>query len=308
MESDLRHAALCGALVGLRHDVGGAEIAVHLAVGDEVGVQSHAAADVEPRYEVVVGFGVVVELARHQQLDAHLLQPIVGHSLQQQVEPLVVAYEAEEQHIAPLGGQPYSLAGLLDGHRGAVVVVERMRAESARLTLLRVEEVGVGEHRAAHGHHAVDRAHEVVGEQAVARALLVRHQVVQYAHPAQPLALGHAVHGAQRRSHERQPELGDEQVGALLPYVTARSYPAERIDGVEHARNLQPLGSGLVAVLSLAGEEERRVLQREGDDLHLVSMRLVLTCYALVECCQAAAVGPSRAKNNHFHPDSRFSF
>ena len=47
VEGDLGDAALRGGLVGLCHDVGRAEVAVHLAVGDEVGAEHHAVLDAQ---------------------------------------------------------------------------------------------------------------------------------------------------------------------------------------------------------------------------------------------------------------------
>ena len=171
----------------------------------------------------------------------------------------------------------------------------------AGFALFGVEEVHVGQHRTAHGHHAVHRAHEILGEELVARTFLVGDEVVEDRDAADAFAACHTVHRAQRRRHERQPELGNQQIGLLLLDVTPYGNPVEGVDGVETPCNLQPFGGRLGAVLRLAGEEERGILQREGDNLHLMPLRLVFARQPLVEGRQAAAIGPRCTQDDDFH-------
>ena len=196
MEGYLCDAALRGSLVGLHHQVGSAEIAVHFVVGYEVRVHHHAAVDVQPPQLVHIRLRVAVELAGHDELHAHVLHALVGHGVEQQVETLVVAYEAEEEHIALALAQPYQVEGFLAGKRLAVVVVERVRTEHAWLLVFGVEEVGIGQHRLRHGHHAVDRSDEVFGKQPVAGTLLVGYEIVEYGDAAYAFAFCDAQCGA----------------------------------------------------------------------------------------------------------------
>ena len=52
-------------------------------------------------------------------------------------------------------------------------------------------------------------------------------------------------------------------------------------------------GLGRSGVLRSAWEEERRILQRIGVKLHLVTVSLELTCQTFTEGCDAATIGPT---------------
>ena len=78
MVSNLTHTALRGVFVGLHHQVGRTEVAVHLMVGDELGVHHHTVADVVAADQLAVGLGVAVELAGHNQLYAKALNQLVS--------------------------------------------------------------------------------------------------------------------------------------------------------------------------------------------------------------------------------------
>ena len=268
-------------------------------VGDKVGLQHHAVADAESLKLLHVRFRVAVEFARHDELCPQRLEAFVGHCLEQQVEPLVVADETEEEDVTVPGVEAEHLQRLLPSETGSIVVIKGMGTESARLAMSGIEDVYVGQHRAAHGHHAVDRPHEIFGKQLVARTLLVGHQIVEDGNAFG--AFRQSVHCAQCRRHEGQPEFGDQQVGALPLDVASHTQPVEGVDGVEPTCNLQPFRGRLVAVLRLPGEEERRVLEREGHYLHLMPQRLVFACQPLVESRQPTSVGPSCTQNDNPH-------
>ena len=175
-----------------------------------------------------------------------------------------------------------------------------MRRQQARFLV--VERLEVVVHRLRHGYEGVDAADEVLGQNLVARPVFVRYYVVKYGYD---LGLSVALHYARYRAeawrHERQPELDDEQVSVLLLQFASHFYPVEQIYGVDLALYVKVFGARVWRILRFAGEEERGVLQGEGEYLHLVALLDVLSGYPFVEIGYAASVRPRRTNDQYLH-------
>ena len=141
---------------------------------------------------------------------------------------------------------------------------------------------------------------EVLAEYLVSWLVLVRYEVVYQAYTSGSGFPGHTGDSTQRRAHKRHPESKDDYVRLHLAQFSSGAYPVERIAGIEHPAYIQPLRGGTVRILGLAGEQERRVLERESNQLDLAAARGELGCKPFAESGYSAPVGVCGAYYNYF--------
>ena len=209
MEGYLGYAALCGAFVGLCDEVGGAEIPVHLAVGNEIGAEFDAVGDAELLDLLEVWLGIAIEFACNDEVYVALAYAWVGHCIEEEVETFVVSNEAEEKDVASVRVETEDAPGFVFGEYVAIVVVEGVRTELSRF--LGVEKVQVVEYGARHGDEGIGGTHEVACKETVAGSVFVWDDVVEDGYYASVVVASHAaLYCPEARGHEWEPELGDE--------------------------------------------------------------------------------------------------
>ena len=154
----------------------------------------------------------------------------------------------------------------------------------------------------AHGDECIYSAYKVISELLIARAALVRNDIIYNAdHARFTILLCPAQYGAKRRAHKGQPVFYYYQIVLLAVHVGTNAQPVERVDGIDHAQYPQPLGCRPIGVLCFAGEQDRRVLQGERPYSNIVALSLQFVSQALIECCQAAPKRMRCAQNGYLH-------
>lgn len=201
------------------------------------------------------------------------------------------------------------------------MVVERVRGEEAdplrlplfrgsdrdplRLLLLRGsedrEEGGLG--GLGEGHEMLDGCDEIAGEEDVPWFGLVGDDIMEHSDRAarRCVTTDEACDSAETRGHEREPVHENELIGLEAGYMACRTNPRERINRRDEAGDGEISRRRAIGILRLSREEERRVLEGEGDDMDLVSLLDELMREALGEGGDAAAVWPGWAEENYVH-------
>ena len=298
---DLRHAALRCRLVGLHDEIGRREVVFDPFVGDEVVVENHLVGKAVSGDLPQVGLLRGVELARDDQPAARRAAraPEQRPGIEQQVQPLVVAHQSEEEHVAAGRVEPQPHARLPAVDTLAEVLEERVRREERRRR-------GVGLQLAVHllGHvdEAVDRTQEVAVEGAVDEVVLVRLDVVDLAdHLRVSVAAGQAGDRPEAGGHEGRPVLHEHEVGPFAPDEASDAQPVEGVDRIDTTDDMQVLRRRRREGLALPGKEQRGVLQREGADVDLRSAPLERAGHDLHDRSQSAPVGMGGSQNRNLH-------
>ena len=175
-----------------------------------------------------------------------------GPCVEQQVESFVVSYETEKHRIAQSGVEPQQAAGLFPFDFFAVVRVHRMRREDGRF--VRSERLQVAVHLFGHVDEPVDRSEEVTGQQRVHRPFFLRNDVVEQRDGFDPFSPRDPAYGAQGRGHLRNPIANDHRVGPFAPYFQTGADPTQRIDRIQHPRNVESFRRRAVRILALTWE------------------------------------------------------
>lgn len=186
-----------------------------------------------------VGFAGRIELPGHDQPAAlRAAAPLeLRPGVEQQVQTLVVADQAEEEHIAQRRVEAQAGAGLGTRYALTEVLEEGMRREERRSP-------GVGLQLAVdllgHVDEAIDRAQEVAVEDPVGQVVFVRLDVVDLAeHLRMAVSARQTSDGAEAGGHEGGPVLQQHEVGPVAADLPPDPPPVERIDRMDAAGDVQ---------------------------------------------------------------------
>ena len=95
-----------------------------------------------------------------------------------------------------------------------------------------------------------------------------------------------------RGREERHPITANQHIRCCLANLMTYTDPVNRVTGVQCPLDDQSLRLRLVAILGLAGKQERRVLQTKRPNLYLMTFVHKLTSQTFVERRQSASIRP----------------
>ena len=216
-----------------------------------------------------------------------------GPRIEQQIKPLVIADQAEKQRVAHrrIESQPDARFGAR--HPLAEIFEQRMRREERR-------SLAVGFQFAVHllGHidEAVYGPQVVTVEGLIGQMAFMRLDIVDLAEDLRmAVAARDARDGAEAGRHEGRPVFHQHEVGPLPADAPAHAEPVEGIDRIDAPADVEVGGRRRIDGLALAGEEQRRILQREGFDIDLVASQPERAGHDLHDRSQSPTVGVRRS-------------
>ena len=260
-------------------------------------MQDHLLAEVQLLDLPHVSLPRGIELPRHDQPVPRTAEP--RPCVQQDIQPLVVADQPEEERIALRRIEPQTAARLVARDGRTEILEQRMRRKERRSG-------GIGlqllVHLFRHVDEPVDRREEIAVERTVDEVVFVRLDVVDLADRARvAVAARQTGDRPEAGCHEGRPVFHQHEIGTFAANGAPHAPPVEGVDRVDAAFDVQIGGRRRGDRLALAWKKERRILHREGLDPDVVASRSERAGHDLHDRGQPSPVGMRRAYDADLH-------